>query len=143
MDGDHALCKVDIFDPELDQFGGADPGLQQGLQHQPGTSALDIGLVEEAQFLLDRQALDARSPLGRSMQAGTLPGGFEYGFALCVVHPLTDKDGGDGSGNACNRGMRGKSPGGGRFFSCHDAARFASTSLWSSRPTSMVCRRPS
>ena len=38
---------------------------------------------------------------------------------------------------------RGKIPGGGRFFSCPDAVRFDSTSLWSSRPTSMVCRRPS
>ena len=38
---------------------------------------------------------------------------------------------------------RGKIPGGGRFFSCPDAVRFDSSPLWSSRPTSMVCRRPS
>ena len=101
-DRDHALGEADILDPELDQFGGAGTGLQQGLQHQPGTSALGIGLVEEAQFLLDRQPLDARPTLGRSMQAGTLPGGFEHRLALRVVHPLADEDGGDGGGDTCD-----------------------------------------
>ena len=96
----NALGETDIFDPELDQFGGAGTGLQQGLQHQSSTSALGVGLVEEAQFLLDRQPLDARPTLGRSMQASTLPGGFEHGFALRVVHPLADEDGGDGGSDA-------------------------------------------
>jgi hypothetical protein len=82
-DRDHTLGETDIFDPELDQFGGTGTGLQQGLQHQPGTPALGVGLVKEAQFLLNRQPLDACSTFGRSLQAGTLPSGFEH-VLLCA-----------------------------------------------------------
>ena len=73
-DRDHALGEADVLDPELDQLGGPGAGLQQGLQHQPGPAALGIGLVEEAQLLLDRQPVDAAAPLGRGAQAGSLPG---------------------------------------------------------------------
>ncbi len=96
-DRDHALDEADILDPELHQFGGTGAGLQQGLQHQAGPPTFCVGLIEEAQFLLDGQPVDAAAPFGRSMQAGALPGGFEHFLALGVVDPLADEDGGDGS----------------------------------------------
>lgn len=102
-DRDHAFGEADILDPELDQLGGAGTGLQQGLQHQPGMPALGIGLVEEAQLLLDSQPLDARPTLGRRMQAGTLPRRFEHRFALRVIHPLANEDGGDSGSDARDR----------------------------------------
>ena len=58
-DGDHALGQADVLDPELYQLGGAGAGFQQGLQHQPDAPALRVGLIEEAQFLLDRQPVHA------------------------------------------------------------------------------------
>ena len=102
-DRDHAFGEADILDLELDQLRGAGAGLQQSLQHQPGMPALGIGLVEEAQLLLDRQPLDARPTLGRRTQAGTLPRRFELRFALRVIHPLANEDGGDGGGDARDR----------------------------------------
>ena len=64
-DRDHALGEADILDPKLHQLGGAGAGLQQGLQHQSGPPTLGVGLVEEAQLLLDRQPIDAAAPFGR------------------------------------------------------------------------------
>jgi hypothetical protein len=96
-DRDHALGQTDILYPELHQFGGTGAGLQQGLQHQAGPPTLVVGLIEEAQFLLDGQPVDAAAPFGRSVQGGALPGGFEHFLALGVINPLADEDGGDGS----------------------------------------------
>jgi hypothetical protein len=58
---------------------------------------LGVGLIEEAQFLLDGQPVDDAALFGRSMQAGALPGDFEHFLALDVVDPLADEDGGDGN----------------------------------------------
>jgi hypothetical protein len=96
-DRDHAPGETDILYPELHQFGGTSAGLQQGLQHHAGAPIFGVGLIEEAQFLLDGQPVDAAAPFGRSMQAGALPAGFEHFLALGVVDPLADEDGGDGS----------------------------------------------
>ena len=94
-DGDHALGQADVLDPELDQLGGAGAGFQQGLQHQPDAPALRVGLVEEAQLLLDRQPVHAAATFRGRMQASTLPGSLEHGLALGVIDALTDEDGGD------------------------------------------------
>ncbi len=103
-DGDDALSQADVLDPKLDQFGRAGAGLQQGLQHQPGPAVLGVGLVEEAQLLLDRQPVHAAAAFGRGTQAGPLPGGFEHRVALGVVHALTDEDGGDGGSSTLDGG---------------------------------------
>ena len=58
---------------------------------------MGVGLIEEAQFLLNAQPVDAAAPFGRSMQAGAVPSGFEHFLDLSVVDPLMDEDGGDGS----------------------------------------------
>jgi hypothetical protein len=58
-DGDHALGEADVLDPELHQFGRSGAGFQQGLQHQAGAAVLCVGLVQEAQLLLDVQPVDA------------------------------------------------------------------------------------
>ena len=60
--------------------------------------------IEEPQFLLDRQPVDAAAAFGRCAQPGALPGGSEHGLALGVVHALADEDGGDGGGGARDGG---------------------------------------
>jgi len=89
--GDHALNQADVLDPELHQLGRAGAGLQPGLQHQSGPAFLGVGLVEEAQLLLDCQPVHAAAAFGRGTQAGALPGGFEHRLALGVAYALTDK----------------------------------------------------
>jgi len=95
-DRDHAFGQAHVLDPELHQLGRAGTRLQQGLQHQSGSAALGVGLVEEAQLLLDREPVHAAAALGRGAQAGPCPGGFEHGLALGVVDALADEHGGDG-----------------------------------------------
>ena len=61
-------------------------------------------IIEEPQFLLNRQPVDAAAAFGRCAQAGALPGGFEDRLALGVVDPLADEDGGNGGGGALGGG---------------------------------------
>lgn len=66
-DHDDALDEAEILDPELHQLGSPGAGRQQGLQHEVGSAVLGIGLIEEAQFLLNRQPINAAAPLGYAL----------------------------------------------------------------------------
>jgi hypothetical protein len=73
---DHdALGKADVLDPQLDQLGDPHAGFEQGLQHQPGPAVPGIGLIEEAQLFLHREAVHAAKIGGNrhliSLQSGT------------------------------------------------------------------------
>ena len=103
-DGDHALDEADILDTKLHQLGSPGAGLQQRLQHQPGAAVLGVGLVEKAKFFLNCQPIDAAAMFRGRPQPGALPGGFEDGLALRVVHALAHEDGGDSGGDAFDRG---------------------------------------
>src|SRR5437588_8415868 len=94
-DDDHPLGEADVLDPELDQLGDPRPGLEQGLQHEPGPPALGVGLVGEPQLLLERQPIDGAAALGRGEEAGLAAGGFEHRLALRVVGALAGANGGD------------------------------------------------
>ncbi len=67
-------------------------------------AAIGVGPVEEAKFFLDGQPIDAAAMFRGCPQPGALPGGFEDGFALRVVDAFTHEDGGDGGGDAFDRG---------------------------------------
>jgi hypothetical protein len=95
-DDDYPLGEAHILDPELDQLGDPSPGLEQGLQHEPGPPALGVGLIDEPQLLLERQPVDAAAAVGRGCKPGLVPGGLEHRLALRVVEPLAGEDGGDG-----------------------------------------------
>ena len=66
-------------------------------------AAPDIGLIDEPQLFLDRQAVDRGAAIGRRLQAGPLPGSFEHRLALKVVEALPDQDGGDRRDGAFDR----------------------------------------
>ena len=63
-DGDHPLGEADILDPELDELRDPGPGLEQGLHHQPDPPALGVGLVDEAQLLLEAEPGGRAAPSG-------------------------------------------------------------------------------
>src|SRR5215208_6656050 len=124
-DGDDALGQADVLDPELYQLGGAGAGFQQGLQHQPDAPALRVGLVEEAQFLLDCQPFHAAAMFRGSMQASTLPGSPEHGLALGVIDAFTDENGGD-----CFRGARNGDQGSACSFSDGVQTKASQSLVW-------------
>ena len=95
-DDDHALGEADVLDPHLDQLGDPRPGLEQRLQHEPGPTALGVGLVDEPQLLLEEQPVDAAAAVRGCGEPGFLPGGFEHRLALRVVDTFASEDGGDG-----------------------------------------------
>ena len=99
-DDDHPLSEADVLDPQLDQLGDPGPGLEQGLQHQPGPPAPGVGLVDEPEFLFEREAVDRAAAVGRCPEPGLLAGGFEHRLALLIVDALAGEDGGDGRGDA-------------------------------------------
>src|SRR5277367_699401 len=86
MDGDHALGQADILDTKLDKLRGPGAGLQQRLQHQPGTAVASVGLIEEAELFFNCQPIDAAAMFRDRPQTGALPRGFEDGLALRVVY---------------------------------------------------------
>ncbi len=87
------------LDPQLDQLGDPGPGLEQGLQHQPGPPAPGVGLVDEPEFLFEREAVDRAAAVGRSPEPGLPAGGFEHRLALLIVDALAGEEGGDGVGD--------------------------------------------
>jgi hypothetical protein len=56
------------------------------------------------QFFLNGQPIDAAAMFRSCPRPGAFPGGFENGFALRVVDALAHEDGGDGGGDAFDRG---------------------------------------
>jgi hypothetical protein len=99
-DGDHAFDEADILDTKPHQLGSPGAGLQQCLRHQSGAAIPGVSLVKEARLFLDRQPIDIAPMFRGRPKAGALPGGFEDGLALCVVHTLAHKDGGRDGGGA-------------------------------------------
>src|SRR4051812_42423014 len=102
-DDDDTLGEADVLGPDLDKLRHARASLQQGLQQKPGPAAPDIGLIDEPQLFLDGQAVDRGAAIGRRLQAGPLPGGFEHRLALKIVEALPDQDGGDRRDGAFDR----------------------------------------
>src|SRR3954471_14967170 len=100
---DDSLGEADVLGPDLDKLRHARASLQQGLQQKPGPAAPDIGLIDEPQLFLDGQAVDRGAAIGRRLQAGPLPGGFEHRLALKIVEALPDQDGGDRRDGAFDR----------------------------------------
>jgi hypothetical protein len=103
-DGNHALGEADILDAKLHQLRGPGAGFQQRLQHQSGSAVLGVSLVEKAKFFLNGQPIDATAMFRGCPKARALPGSFENGFALRVVHSFPHEDGGDSGGGAFDRG---------------------------------------
>ena len=159
-DGDDALNEADILDTKLHQLGSPGAGFQQRLQHQSGAAVLGVGPVEEAKFFLNSQPIDAAAAMFRGRpQPGSLPCGFENGFALRVIDAFTHEDGGDGGGDTFDRGhdpvcfkvsgvqtwgfgvpMRAKVAGGRRAGS---VSSFPLRLLWKARPPAIRSGGPS
>ena len=99
LDGDHALGEADIPDPQGNELGYPRPGLEQSLHHQPDLTTLGIGLVEEAQLLLEAQPRRGATPLLRRLEPSLLPRGFEHRLGLRVIQPLAGEDGGNRVGD--------------------------------------------
>lgn len=100
---DDPLGEADVLGPDLDKLRHAGAHLQQGLQQEPGPAVADIGLIDEPQLFLDRQAVDRGAAIGRRLQAGPLPGGFEHRLALKIIEALPDQDGSDRRDGAFDR----------------------------------------
>ena len=101
LDGDHALGEADVLDPQGHELGDPGAGLEQGLHHQPDLAALGVGLVDEAQLLLQAQPGRGAAPLfGRGLSPALLAGGFEHRLGLEIVEPLAGEEGGDRVGDA-------------------------------------------
>ena len=95
LDGDHPLGKADVLDPEGGELRDPGSGLEQGLHHQPDLAASGVGLVDEAQLLLEAQPGGRALPrLGR-LEPGLLARGLEHRLGLQVVEPLAGEEGGD------------------------------------------------
>lgn len=102
FDDDTALGKADIFNPQGDELRDACTGLQKGLDHQAGLSASDIGGIDEAQCLLERQAGRGATLFLRCAQTCLRPCVFEHGLGLIIVDPFTQEDIGNLVGDALN-----------------------------------------
>ena len=63
-DGDDAFGEADILDAMLHQLRCTGAGFRQGLQHLPNLSFLGVGLVQEAQLLLDCEPVHAAAAFG-------------------------------------------------------------------------------
>jgi Plasmid pRiA4b ORF-3-like protein len=69
-----------------------------------GRAVLGVSLVEKPEFFLNGQPIDATAMFRGCPKARALPGSFENGFALRVVHSFPHEDGGDSGGGAFDRG---------------------------------------
>jgi hypothetical protein len=67
-------------------------------------AVLSVRPVKKPQLFLDGQPIDAAPTFRGGPQTGALPGSFEDGLALRVVHALTHENGGDGGGGMCDGG---------------------------------------
>lgn len=102
QDDDDALRQTDILDAKTRELGNPQAGFQQCLKQQPRCAARLVGIIDEGQFLLDRQPVDRGSLFWRCGQAGLYPRVFDRRLAL-VVDPIPDQDGGDGTCGAIDR----------------------------------------
>jgi hypothetical protein len=90
--------EADVLDPERHELRDPSACLQKRLHHYPDLAAPGIGMLDEEQFLLERQSCRRSPVLFGRFQSGLAAGRLEHGPGLIVVEPFPGDQGRDLAG---------------------------------------------